>query len=235
MEKQMLRQIVWDELTRRRQAAFPVPVHGRIPNFVGAPKAAARLRETPEWQQARAIKVNPDTPQHPVRLNAILDGKVLYMPTPRLTAGFLCLRPEWVPPGKERFATSIKGLAQYGREVELDQVEPLGLIVAGSVAVDPKGSRIGKGEGYADREYAILREMGHPEMVIATTVHEIQVVAEVPREEFDIPVDLFCTPERTVRPQLTFAKPAGIDWGRVTAEELERMVPLRDLQRRRST
>lgn len=232
MDKQTLRQAVWDELTRTRQAAFPLPVHGRIPNFAGAPAAAARLRALPEWQGARAVKVNPDAPQHPVRLQAILDGKVLYMPTPRLRAGFLCLRPEWVPPGRERYATSIKGLAEYGREVALDQVEPVGLVVAGSVAVDARGGRAGKGEGYSDREYAILRELGHPEMPIATTVHDLQVVERVPRDPFDIPLDIICTPTRVIRTQTPYPRPQGIDWSRVTAAELAAMPPLRELKER---
>lgn len=233
MEKQLLRQLIWDELTRARQAAFPMPVHGRIPNFVGAPKAAAALRARPEWQRARVVKVNPDAPQHPVRLNAILDGKVLYMPTPRLKAGFLCLRPEWVPPGKERFATSIKGLSQYGQEVSLGAVEHVDLVVAGSVAVDARGGRAGKGEGYSDREYAILRELDHPDMPVVTTVHDLQVVEHVSREDFDIPLDLIVTPTRVIETHTPYAKPTGIDWDRVTAEELDTMVPLRELAARR--
>lgn len=233
LDKQMLRQYVWGQLTEQKQAAFPMPIYGRIPNFVGAAQAAERLRQLPEWQVAKAIKVNPDAPQHPVRHRAILDGKTLYMPTPRMRAGFLCLRPEWVPPGKERSATSIKGLAIYGREVALDQVEPLGLVVAGSVAVDATGGRAGKGEGYSDREYAILREMGHPDMVIVTTVHEIQVVDHVPMDPYDIPLDIICTPSRTIRTATPYPKPTGIDWSRVDDDELREMAMLRDLRDRK--
>lgn len=187
MDKQALRQYVWDELTRSKQAGFPMPVHGRIPGFVGAPAAAARLRALPEW----------------------------------------------VPPRRERYATSIKGLSEYGREVPLEQVERIGLVVAGSVAVDAHGGRAGKGEGYSDREYAILREMGHPDMPIATTVHDLQMVAHVPRDPFDIPLDIVCTPTRTLRTETAYPKPPGIDWSRVTAAELAAMPPLRDLLARR--
>jgi hypothetical protein len=42
---------------------FPRPVHHRIPNFVDAEKAAARLAQLPEFQAAAVVKVNPDTPQ----------------------------------------------------------------------------------------------------------------------------------------------------------------------------
>jgi hypothetical protein len=42
---------------------FPRPVHHRIPNFVDAEKAAARLAGLPEFKAAAVVKVNPDTPQ----------------------------------------------------------------------------------------------------------------------------------------------------------------------------
>lgn len=189
MDKQLLRQKVWDELTRTRQAAFPTPIHGRIPNFVGAPKAAATLRA----------------------------------------------RPEWVPPGQDRHATSIKGLSEYGREVPLAEMERVDLIVAGSVAVDDRGGRAGKGAGYSDREYAILRELGHPEMPIVTTVHDLQVVEHVSRDPFDIPLDLVVTPTRVIETHTPYAKPDGIDWSRVTVEELAAMPPLRELAARRGS
>jgi len=43
-------------------------VHHRIPNFVDAEKAAARLAELPEFKTALVVKVNPDTPQKMVSM-----------------------------------------------------------------------------------------------------------------------------------------------------------------------
>ena len=62
-EKSRIRERVWEQLTAERQAAFPFPVRGRIPNFKGASQAAARLAALPEFGRARVIKVNPDSPQ----------------------------------------------------------------------------------------------------------------------------------------------------------------------------
>jgi hypothetical protein len=42
------------------------------------------------------------------------------------------------------------------------------------------GRRCGKGEGYSDLEFAILRELGHPPVPVATTVHDLQVVDSCP-------------------------------------------------------
>lgn len=38
-------------------------MHHRIPNFVDAEKAAARLADLPEFKASAVVKVNPDTPQ----------------------------------------------------------------------------------------------------------------------------------------------------------------------------
>ena len=57
-----------------------------------------------------------------------------------------------------------------------DDLEPqLDAIVTGCVAVTRAGHRAGKGEGYSDIEYAILRELGHAEIPVATTGHSIRV------------------------------------------------------------
>jgi 5-formyltetrahydrofolate cyclo-ligase len=46
--KEALRERVWALLARRRVARFPFPENGRIPNFAGAERAAARAAELPE-------------------------------------------------------------------------------------------------------------------------------------------------------------------------------------------
>jgi hypothetical protein len=51
----------------------------------------------------------------------------------------------------------------------------LDAIVCGSVAVTRDGRRCGKGEGYSDLEFAIRRELGHPAVPVATTVHDLQI------------------------------------------------------------
>ncbi|PSP73595.1 5-formyltetrahydrofolate cyclo-ligase, partial [Halobacteriales archaeon QS_3_64_16] len=50
VDKQSLRERVWDELEDAGEARFPYPPHGRIPNFVGAGRGADRLTETEDWQ-----------------------------------------------------------------------------------------------------------------------------------------------------------------------------------------
>ena len=61
--------------------------------------------------------------------------------------------------------------ATAGQAVALADMPRLDAIVCGSVAVTREGRRCGKGEGYSDPEFAILRELGHPPVPIATTMH----------------------------------------------------------------
>jgi 5-formyltetrahydrofolate cyclo-ligase len=102
-------------------------------------------------------------------------------------------------------------------------------IVCGSVAVTRDGRRCGKGEGYSDLEYAILRELGHPPVPVATTVHPVQIVRRVPRAPTDLPLAVIVTPHEVVRVAAPPPAPAGIDWTRLSAADLDAMPVLRQL------
>jgi 5-formyltetrahydrofolate cyclo-ligase len=200
--KAALRERTWRALERHAAARFP-GARGRIPNFVGAEPAAERLRATEAWRRARALKANPDAPQLPVRARALEDGKRLYMAVPRLAGRkpFRLLDPAAlrVPP---RRAASIGGAARAGRLVDVEELEPLDLVVCGSVAVDESGARLGKGGGFSDLEYALACEAGMigPETVVVTTVHELQVLeaGAIPVAAHDFRLDLIVTPERVI-------------------------------------
>lgn len=176
-------------------AVFPLPCKGRIPNFAGAEVAAEKLRQLEEWKKAKVVFVNPDSPQRKIRENALKDGKILIMASPRLKRGFILIDPTTVK-GKERLASTIKGAFKFGLEVK-DFPKP-GLIIEGAVAVDLHGHRLGKGHGYGDVEIGILkRRFG--EIPVATTVHDMQVVENVPFEEKDETVSIIVTPTRVIR------------------------------------
>jgi 5-formyltetrahydrofolate cyclo-ligase len=220
MDKQALRERVWDDLSERGVARFPYPPHGRIPNFAGAEDAADRLTATSAWQAADVVKSNPDAPQLPVRRAALRAGKTLYVAVPRLRdeACFLRLDPDEVDDVDH--ATTVGGAAEAGVPVPPEAVDPVDLVVSGSVAVTGTGARVGKGEGYSDLEFALLREFGRvdDDTTTATTVHDRQVVSEtVPTADHDVPMDLVCTPGRTRQPG-PHPKPAGIDWSALSTE-----------------
>lgn len=230
-DKQSARQAVWDALQTAGVARFPFPPHGRIPNFKDAEAAAERLFEHPLLARAMRIKVNPDAPQLPVRVEALRRGIEVYVPTPRLRGGFRRFDAKRIPPGKLREAASLSRGRRWGEDVALEDLPRLDAIVAGSVAVTRDGRRCGKGEGYSDLEFAILRELGHPPVPVATTVHPLQIVAALPRESNDLPLSIIVTPDETIVVRRPPPAPRGIDWQQLSEGDLDAMPILRDLRR----
>ena len=153
------------------------------------------------------------------------------MPTPRLREGFIRLDPSRIPANRWFEASSIKGAFELGEPIGLDELPIIDLLVFGSVAVSGQGDRVGKGEGYAELEFAVLRTLERvpADVVIATTVHDAQVVDEIPREPFDVTLDLICTPTRTIRVKRRGPRPPGVLWDHLPAERRREMPVLEEL------
>jgi 5-formyltetrahydrofolate cyclo-ligase len=221
-DKQPHRERVWDLLEEAGVARFP-GAQGRIPNFEGATQAAERLAERPEWQGARTLKANPDMPQLPVRARALAEDKLVYLAVPKLAKQppFLLLDPARIS-GPPRRSASIKGASKAGRPVDLDDMAPIDLIVCGTVAVNRKGVRIGKGGGFSDLELALAVEAGlvDDDTVIVTTVHPLQVVdGDLPETAHDFRVDLIVTPDEVIECRRT-GRPPGILWDHLDDEKI---------------
>jgi 5-formyltetrahydrofolate cyclo-ligase len=223
--KAELRDEVWAALRAAGANRFPAP-EGRIPNFVGAEAAAERLRGTEVWRNATTLKANPDSPQWPVRQRALEDGKLVFMAVPRLAGPepFFLLDPQRLA-GSAREASSIKGASKSARPVGLDRLQPVDLVVAGTVAAGLDGARLGKGGGFSDLEFAVASEAGliGPDTVVATTVHEAQVLpaGEIPTADHDIRLDLIVTPERVIEiRRRARRRPARISWDDLTDEKI---------------
>jgi len=181
-------------------ATFPRPIIGRIPNFVGADKAAQNLSNLPEYKSAQTVFCNPDSPQRPVRETVLRDGKTLVMATPRLRQGLLLIESGSLSPSQISEASTIHGAFKIGRSIEANAVK-INLFVAGSVAVSLDGARLGKGTGYSDQEYALLKNAGalSSKTLVVTTVHDAQVVEDIISSEWDVPVDVIVTPTKIIR------------------------------------
>src|SRR5919204_807403 len=233
-DKATARKAVWDTLQAKRVARFPFPPHGRIPNFAGARQAAERLLAHPIFKRVRVIKVNPDSPQRWVRQLALERGITVITPTPRLKGAFRKLDPARIPRERYAEAATLKRGGKWGEDIKLADMPKVDLVVMGSVAVGADGRRLGKGHGYADLEYALLRELGNPPVPIATTVHRLQVVDAFPVEAHDTPLRLIATPEEVIEVKRRRRAPRGIDWKRLPREALEEMPVLAELRARRA-
>jgi len=239
MDKQAIREQVWDRLEDDGIARFPFPPHDRIPNFEGAADAAQQVTETAVWERADTIKSNPDSPQLPLRRAALRAGKTVYMAVPRLRDRECFYELDPAELDDIEAAPAVSNVADHARQVGPEAVDGLDLVVSGSVAVTEDGARIGKGEGYSDLEYAVLREL---ELVdestpVMTTVHELQVVdgpasavpgAAVPVDAHDVPMDYVVTSDRTIETETPHSRPDSIDWSLLDDERVDEIPVLAD-------
>ena len=225
-----IRDQVWSLLEKKKAARFP-GAKGRIPNFIGAEACAKRLAESSWWKKANTIKANPDSPQRAIRHRALQEGKTVYMAVPRLRdeRPFIELDPKRLK-CSPYVASSIKGAGQYGRPVTLEEVKKIDLIVCGSVAVNRRGARVGKGGGYSDLEFALLTEENkiNRHTPIVTSVHPLQIVdEEIPMTEHDIPLTAIVTPAEIIKPPFQVRRPKGIYWNMLPEEKIDAIPVLR--------
>ncbi|XP_071099465.1 methenyltetrahydrofolate synthase domain-containing protein-like isoform X1 [Haliotis cracherodii] len=236
--KWSIRKQVWDFIEDHNLANFPRPVHHRIPNFKGAVNAAEKVKDLEEFQVAKVVKVNPDKPQQDARFFTLESEKTLLVPTPRLREG---LFNKITPPAdcnKEilRTCSTSQGVREYSTPIGLDDAVKIDLVIIGSVGVSREGYRIGKGEGFADLEFAMMKTMGavNENTVVVTTVHDHQVISIPERlvEEHDLTVDYIVTPTEIIKTNCTKPKPTGIIWSKLDRDKLNRVPVLKLLRKR---
>jgi 5-formyltetrahydrofolate cyclo-ligase len=197
--KKLLRNEIWRKLETKGLATFPLPSYGRIPNFAGSDEAAERLRTLADWIRAKTVFVSPDFAQRKVRENTVSDGKTLVMASPRLRRGYVVVHPTDVK-ALPASASTIRGAFKHGTIVNDNEVPRPDLIIEGAVAVDAQGNRLGKGGGYGDAEIKALRTR-FGSILVAVTVHDLQVVLNVPFEDKDERINVIVTPTRVLRVQ----------------------------------
>lgn len=229
--KEDIREDIWNQM--KAAGLSPAP-HGTIPTFPGQNKAAERLRGLEVYQQARTIMVPPDQAQLQVRINALLDGKQLIMATPGLRDGFYLLEKRNIKVTYWRSAARSSGVRRFGRRLgtarpEIGEVD---LLATGAVAVGLQGERIGKGSGYFDLEYMILREIGSVTETtpICTLVDDCQVFEQVPTEAKDVAVDFIITPTRVITIERKLPRPKKVPWDDLHERYIKGMRPFKELR-----
>lgn len=226
--KRKLRDKVWRELLAAN--AVPGDSYGKIPSFTGAERSAELLRSLDVWKHAATIKVNPDHAQLPVRTQALLDGKLLYMAVPKMATAqpFFLLDPQRLNTPAEEAVT--KGAAERNAtRIGIEDMPPIDLVICGSVAVNRSGARLGKGAGYSDLEVALLIEAGlvTEATTIIAPVHGAQVIDDaIPEADHDFSVDYIVTPEEVIRCDER-RRPSGIVKTELTSETV-RDIPVLD-------
>lgn len=228
-----IREKIWDQM--QAEGRSPAP-QGTIPTFAGQNKAAERLRGLEVYRQAKTIMVPPDQAQLQVRINALMDGKQLIMATPGLRDGFYLLEKRNIKIKYWRSAARSSGVRRFGRKLDTTRSEigEIDLLATGAVAVGLQGGRIGKGSGYFDLEYMILREIGSVTEAtpICALVDDCQVLEQVPMEVKDVAVDCIITPTRVITTERTLSRPAKVPWAELNERHIKGMRPLKELRGR---
>ena len=199
--KEEARRFVWKKI--EYFALPPSPLTGRIPNFKGSKRACERIRELKEYRESTTVFSAPDSPLLQARKVVLEDGKNLLAVKPRIT-GFLLLKGEKFEGKVSIKDVSIKGMIRNGieiQEAELDEIDGVEIFIQGCVAIDTKGNRIGKGSGYGDKEYELLKKHGLlDDCLYIVIAHEIQIFDDLSylMKEHDVKADVILTPTKIV-------------------------------------
>jgi 5-formyltetrahydrofolate cyclo-ligase len=193
--KNQVRYHIWDLMLKKKIAIFPLPPHRRIPNFKDAEAAAIKIKRLPQYKSARSIFTGPDSVLRPLRDQILRDKKILAYATPHMK------EMKMIRPQNRKVDTSIRGLIQKGERL----TEKVNIAVIGSVAVDFKGNRLGKGSGYGDQEIEYLKsnDLIADDFKVGTLIHTIQLIPDLSmfKEPHDIPVDFILTEKELIYSQ----------------------------------
>ena len=195
--KNFIRQRIWERLEKENLATFPKPCYGRIPNFFGSKKACERLVELKEFIDAKCVFCAPDyvlkRARELVSIHNLERNKILAVATPHMKR---LLEIKNVPKNEIGLATNIRGFEKYGKKLKTS----VALFIQGSVAVDLKGNRLGKGKGYGDKEYWYLKnhDLLDEDAKVITIVHETQIMNDFSdvMNVMDVKVHYILTPKR---------------------------------------
>lgn len=233
-EKDKLRNRIWSLL--KENGVTPGDPFHSIPDFSGSELAASKLTELDVWKSAKVMMCCPDSPQIPVRLNALVKGMIVYMARPKLVDEkcFIKLTSEGVleKGGTLEEAATWQGALKYGDSVTFEEMQFVDITVTGCVAVTRSGGRTGKGAGFADIEYALMRKFKLIKNTtpIITTVHPLMIVPDewLPIQKHDTYLNMIVTPEEVIRVSTDRPQPT-LDWSMVRKDQLESIPILRKL------
>jgi len=177
--KSQLRQ----EMRRRRQALGP------LSQRAAAEAATDHITRLAAWPHARRVALylanDGEVDTSPLAALCRNSGKQLFLPV--IDAQNLLEFVEWND-GSELLSNRF-GIPEPPAHSARCPAAELDILVVPLVAWDRRGGRLGMGGGLYDRALA-----GIIGPVLVGLAHAVQEVAQVPREDWDIPLDFVITP-----------------------------------------
>jgi 5-formyltetrahydrofolate cyclo-ligase len=238
MDRDSARTLVWNRLrdVARPDSRFNLDFSMYIPDYPGSERIPEALRTLPFYQGTGPVFVTPDNNLELLRANLLREGRPTLITTYGISRGFVFFQPGSVPDAAIEFAASLDGAERYGDHYDLHAVRslgPLDFLVTGASAVNRDGIRFGKGHGYFDLEWAILRNLDlvNEDTPVVACVHDVQYIdQELPARPTDSSVDWILTPSQTIKISSKQPKPQGIDWDQLDPGLLASIPPLQELK-----
>ncbi len=202
----------------------------------GGGKIAEQLRRQDFYLKARTVFATPAPLLHQIRVNCLLDGKQLVMPTPGLKDGFFRIKPHTVPFRQLGMAMTESGLRRFGRRLEPGEKLAIDMLLTGALAVDRKGGRLGSGTGYFDLTCALLSAndwLASAPQILAAVDRTQQVAEPLPREPWDVILTGVLTREGCNRFGDHARREYPIFWQQLAAGRIKKITPLWQLHHKK--
>ncbi len=239
MDAKTARIMIWEDLRKvaKPDSRFSWNFAEFITDYEGSEKCTELLCQQEFYKKAKVIFITPDNNLVTFRERAIRDGKTILMTNYGITRGVFCIRPEWVPEGKEELASTLDGVQNFWKHMTLKRIkEEIGhidFLVTGASAITQSGLRFGKGHGFFDLEWAMFYTIGvvDTDTPVVAAGHDCQVVdVDVVAQPYDTAIDYIITPTRVIHTRNEFPKPTrGIIWSLLSPGMLEQIPPLQEL------
>ena len=202
-----------------------------LPSAAANGKTAEQLRRVPGYREAQQVFVSLEPELEQVRINCLVDGKVLVMPSPGLKNGFYQLAPFSVPFRDLGFAVSAKGVSKCGKRLGIQAIGELAIemFVTTCLAVDRTGTFLADGNGFFDLSWGIMSMTGGAEKTatVYVVVNENQVRAEsFPMAPWDVKADFIVTRNEITKTGAERRKEKKIFWDILPKKRIRKITPL---------
>ncbi len=198
-----------------------------------AGRLAETLRRDQHYRGAETVYVEPHPCLRQIRINTLIDGKKLLMPTAGIKEGFTLTTPFSVPFPSLNWAVTLKGQADYGRNLALSDLGGLGvgMLVAADGYIDPAGVWLGGGNGFLDLAWAILTQARAlaPDAVLYG-VAAARLLEKLAPSPWDVRINAEISVDR-IRPLTTEQTAGEILWQSLPPKRIRKITPLWQLHR----
>jgi 5-formyltetrahydrofolate cyclo-ligase len=189
-------------------------------------KIAALIRACPSYRQARHILVPPSSFFYQVRLNALMDRKLLTVPSPGMQKGFQHFDPVRLPPRDRIPAARLRkaGARLTGDAYNAVLPRPVDLVIGEAICAAADGSLIGDGKGHLDLLFGLLSTLRwlHAKALFLAVVREREILSSCPQEAHDVKVHWLATPQNTVRTSHNTHPKGAILWEQLSDRQIRR-------------